>query len=145
MSTERRVSNSLFFFILLRSFHFKNNFLLKRVINLLNYLIMFSETKTIKDFCLEIGSVDESGTPQYALREHPTKKDDAGKPVRHILFFDGAGTKAMCSKNLTPESLANSAEIQVSWFESPTGDTEGYMVHGVGAQVEYTTTVFKIS
>jgi hypothetical protein len=105
---------------------------------------MFSETKTIKDFCLEIGSVDNAGVPQYALRQHPTKVDDQGKPTRHILFFDAQGTKAMLSKNLSAEDLAVSANIQVSWFEAPTGDTEGYMVHGVGAVVEYNTTVFKV-
>lgn len=116
---------------------------------------MFSETKTIKDFCLEIGSVDNAGVPQYALKERelldkltkqPILDKDGNKVfIRHIQFFDAQGTKAMCSKNLTTETLGNFAEVQVSWFEAPDGDTEGYMVHGVGAPVEYTTTVFKIS
>lgn len=106
---------------------------------------MFSETKSIKDFCLEIGSVDSNGTPEYALREHPEKKYDDGTPVRHILFSDAQKSKAMVARNLTKETIGNANALQVSWFEPADSDNQGFMVHGIGTPVEYATTVFKIT
>lgn len=107
---------------------------------------MLSETKSIKDFCLEIGSIDSNGTPEYALREHPEKKyEDDGTPVRHILFSDAQKSKAMVARNLTKETIMDANALQVSWFESSTSDNQGFMVHGIGTAVEYATTVIKIT
>lgn len=97
---------------------------------------MFSETKSIKDFCLEIGSVNQEGKALYAIRTN----DEVGHKnygKTHIQFRDAQSSTAMIAKKLSPEDIRNADALQVSWFESPDSEVQGYMVHGIGVSATY--------
>ena len=43
----------------------------------------------------------------------------------------------MVATKLTAEELTDASKLQVSWFESPDSDLQGYMVHGIGVTASY--------
>jgi nucleoside 2-deoxyribosyltransferase len=97
---------------------------------------MFSETKSVLDFCLEIGSVTAEGKPTYDIRtNNDANHRNYGK--QHILFKDADASTAMIAKKLTAEDLRDASKIQVSWFESPDSEVQGFMVHGIGVSASY--------
>ncbi len=54
---------------------------------------MFSETKSVLDFCLEIGSVTADGKPTYDIRtNNDANHRNYGK--QHILFKDADASTA---------------------------------------------------
>jgi len=97
---------------------------------------MFSETKSITEFCVEIGSVNQEGKALYAIRtNNEVGHRNYGKT--HIEFRDADKSKAMIAKKLSPEDIRNPDALQVSWFESPDTEVVGYMVHGIGVSATY--------
>ena len=97
---------------------------------------MFSETKSITEFCNEIGSVTADGKPTYSIKtNNEVGHRNFGKT--HIAFKDVDTSKAMLAKKLTPEDIRNADALQVSWFESPDSEVVGYMVHGIGVAATY--------
>jgi hypothetical protein len=97
---------------------------------------MFSETKSIKDFCLEIGSVNQEGKALYAIRTN-SEVGHRNYGKTHIQFMDADSSKAMIAKKLSSEDIRNADALQVSWFESPDSEVQGYMVHGIGVAATY--------
>jgi hypothetical protein len=97
---------------------------------------MFSETKSITEFCVEIGSVNQEGFALYAIR---TNKEVGHRSFgkSHIEFQDADKSKAMIAKKLSDEDIRNADALQVSWFEATDSDTVGYMVHGIGVSASY--------
>jgi hypothetical protein len=100
---------------------------------------MFTETKMIAEFCAEIGSVNQAGKTVFEIKTNndPNHKN-YGK--RHIQFKDAQNSKAMVATKLTAEELKDAGKLQVSWFESPDSDLQGFMVHGIGVSASYDVT-----
>ena len=98
--------------------------------------MLFTETKSMADFCAEIGSVNQDGKPVYVLRTNNDKNHkNYGK--RHIVFRDATNAKAAIASKLLAEEVADPTKLQVSWFEDAASDREGYMVHGIGVAASY--------
>jgi len=100
---------------------------------------MFTETKMIAEFCAEIGSVNQEGKTTFVIKtNNDPNHRNYGK--RHIEFKDAQSSKAMVATKLTAEELADASKLQVSWFESPDSDIQGFMVHGIGVSASYEVT-----